>query len=268
MNNYFDYKLSYNGITFQLTNKSIPDEREIHTYHEILYYIDGVAELLTENSRHVLRNQSLLIIPKQFYHFIRVYKDDFLRLKISIPENTVEHFPVKDVFSKLNVTENLSTGLKFTLSKLQSILKDNDSGKNSFYAYTAFLMLLAECDALTSEKETVCVEQSGIVSKIIQYISDNLAGDLSIPVIADKVNTSPSGVIHSFKKEMGISLHNYVIQKRLIYARELIAGGHKLSKIYSDCGYVDYSSFYRAYVKFFGHPPSDEKDIDNLSDKY
>ncbi|MBQ2742579.1 MAG: AraC family transcriptional regulator [Oscillospiraceae bacterium] len=31
------------------------------------------------------------------------------------------------------------------------------------------------------------------------------------------------------------------------------------TKIYLDCGYRDYASFYRAFVKMFGYPPSQTK---------
>ena len=49
------------------------------------------------------------------------------------------------------------------------------------------------------------------------------------------------------------------MQKRLIYAQKLIVKGQKPSKTYSDSGFSDYSSFYKAYLKFFGYPPSEEK---------
>ena len=260
MNTYFEHTLSYNGITFQLTNKSIPDEREMHTYHEILYFIEGDATLLTENSKYELKHQMLLMIPKRSYHFIQPNQKSFLRLKISIPEHSVQSFPVKHIFETLCVVEHLSSELHVPLGKLLQAVEKHDSCQSAFYAYAAFLMLLAEADAMTHGKEYKPVKQVGIVPEIIQYISENISGDLSVSAIAAKLNISPSAAIHRFKKEMGISLHSYIVQKRLFHARELIENGQKISKVYSDCGYMEYSSFYRAYVKFFGHSPSCEKD--------
>ena len=259
MSNYFENKLTCNGVTFQLTDKSTPDEREIHTYHEILYFIEGEAELLTENSRRVLNNRSLLIIPRETYHFFKLFKSNFLRLKISIPEHLNSSIPLDSIMNSLSVTDRLSDGVSFVLNRLIRILQDEDSEKKPFYAYAAFLMLIEEIDVRADQSKGAALEQSGIAPKIIRYISENLSGDLSVETIASAVNISSSGIIHSFKKELGISLHNYITQRRLIYARELIINGHQPSKIYTDCGYSDYSSFYRAYVKFFGRPPSKEK---------
>lgn len=258
MSNYFEYNLTYDGITFQLTDKSTPDEREIHTYHEILYFIEGEAELLTETNRLTLGNHSLLIIPKETYHFVRLYKSNFIRLKISIPTNLTLSLPVADIMRGFKVIEHPSEGVMFVLNRLVRIMQDKDSEKKPFYAYAAFLMLIEEMDIRSDENNESTLNKMGIVPKIIRYISKNLSGDLSVAAIADSMNISPSGVIHSFKKELGISLHNYITQRRLIYARELILNGHKPSKIYLDCGYSEYSSFYRAYVKFFGRSPSKE----------
>ena len=119
--------------------------------------------------------------------------------------------------------------------------------------------MMTMCAEYLYTNEIIKKDVSLLAERLKAYVSDNLSGDLSVETIASAVNISSSGIIHSFKKELGISLHNYITQRRLIYARELIINGHQPSKIYTDCGYSDYSSFYRAYVKFFGRPPSKEK---------
>jgi hypothetical protein len=85
MKTYFENKLNYNKISFCLTNKPKIDEREIHSYHEILLYSHGDAKLFTENGHHVLKNPSILIIPAENYHFLKSGKiTGFTRLKISL----------------------------------------------------------------------------------------------------------------------------------------------------------------------------------------
>ena len=46
--------------------------------------------------------------------------------------------------------------------------------------------------------------------------------------------------------------HPY-FQKRLILARQKILQGEKPTDIFAQYGYQDYSTFYRAYLRFFGH---------------
>lgn len=57
---------------------------------------------------------------------------------------------------------------------------------------------------------------------------------------------------------------SYVRTQKCILAQELLTRGEPATSCYLDCGFNDYSSFYRSYLKVFGHPlpppvPSHEK---------
>ncbi len=261
MKNIFDYKTSYNGICFQLTNKLIPDEREIHAYHEILYFIEGDVVLLTENRQEKLKNNSLIIIPKESYHFFRLQSNkSFLRLKISIPSSLYKDLPLLSEMLSIKILESPSDNIAFVLSRLYTLLVNE---KKPFCAYAVCMHLLAELDMSENTESIKNSKQNNMLAfGITEYISKNLSKDLSINAIAQKMNVSASSITHIFKKELGISVHEYVQQKRLICAKNLIKKNNKPSKIYLDCGYQDYSSFYKAYIRFFGYPPSKEKDND------
>ena len=71
------------------------------------------------------------------------------------------------------------------------------------------------------------------------------------------MHMSESAFAHLFKKELGMPPHKYIEEKRLYYAKHLISKGEKPSKIYSECGWSDYSSFYKAFRKMFGISPSE-----------
>lgn len=258
---YFENKLNYNQISFYLSNTLSLAEREMHSYHEILYYIDGKTEFLTEKGQHSLRPNTLLIIPKETYHFFRLHKKEpFIRLKISIPDFVVKNLSLESLFSGINIIENNSEPIFFVLNRLHQVLKDSPQENTSFYAHSFLMMLLSEIDiaGITKSSKTETKDHS-FLSPIISYISQNLSGDLSIDTLAKQANLSTSTLTHTFKKELGISLHEYITQRRLMYAKNLILKNQKPSKIYLDCGFRDYSSFYKAYIKFFGYSPSKEK---------
>ena len=50
--------------------------------------------------------------------------------------------------------------------------------------------------------------------------------------------------------------HN--LAQRLLAAQNLLTDGESPSKVFEKCGFNDYTTFYRNYVSFFGHPPSGE----------
>ena len=98
-----------------------------------------------------------------------------------------------------------------------------------------------------------------MISRALQYIDEHLTQEISVSAIADQMNVSASTLSHSFKKELGVSLHQYVMEKRLIYARKRLTENGYPTKVYMECGYNDYSSFYKAYLKMFGVAPSEDK---------
>ena len=58
-----------------------------------------------------------------------------------------------------------------------------------------------------------------------------------------------------FKQETGYTLGQYITQKRLLLARELILSGVPSTQVCFDCGFRDYSTFSRSYKKLFQNPP-------------
>ena len=250
-----EINFTYKKITFQESDKEPTSEREIHSYHEILYVIDTDARLLTENGKQRITGSSLLIIPKGCYHFFELKSaDKFKRLKISLPCDAINDFQVSDIFSALRIIRPVSERFLPLLEKIRYGARCDES-KRGFYSHSALMMLLAE---LREEDigERKSVKSENPIAKISEYISLHLAEPLSAEVLARRANLSVSSITHLFKKELGISLHRYVTQRRLVLAQNLIGAGHNPSKIYSEIGYGDYSSFYKAYLKYFGYPPS------------
>ena len=50
---------------------------------------------------------------------------------------------------------------------------------------------------------------------------------------------------------------NYINNKRLILAKSKIEKGEKPTRVYLDCGYENYPTFYRAYKAKFSIKPTE-----------
>ena len=260
MKSFFENKIAYNQISFCLTNKPTIDEREIHSYHEILLYFDGDAELFTTDGHRLLKKPSILVIPKETYHFLKPGSIScFTRLKISIHGHAAADTPLKELLHRLEIFEPNSEEMQTVCDKLYAILKTNPKNA-AFYAYATLMMLIAELDRCeTRANREIPPAQNSPIAGITEYISQNLHQNLDIKTLSKMLHISPSGVTHLFKKEYGIPMHRYILQKRLVHAKRLIKEGEPLTKIYADVGFRDYSSFYKAYVNYFGRTPSVDK---------
>ena len=248
--------LFFNNINFTHVKGADIQEREMHDYHELLFYLGGGATIKTEKFTEKLSNNSLVFIPKRKFHvFILENIQEFERLKISIPDQEYLSLLPKDFFENINILTNPSELILSLLKKSCDLLnKEEQNSTDGLFLYGGLLTILSEFSKSTND---FCYTKKTkpIVANCIKYIENNLSNDLSVQTISKKLNFSASLLSHSFKNEMGISIHSYIVQKRLIYARKLLLENYTPTEVYEMCGYSNYSSFYKAYLKMFGTTP-------------
>ena len=104
-------------------------------------------------------------------------------------------------------------------------------------------------------------QDQNLYGNIRKYIDDNLEKELSLEYLSGKFLISKYHIAHIFKANTGISIHQYIMKKRLIACKEAILNNHSISKEYQMFGFKDYSSFYRAFKKEFGISPKEYRDL-------
>ena len=94
---------------------------------------------------------------------------------------------------------------------------------------------------------------------ILRYIDAHLTEDLSIDILAEAFFISKFHMMRLFKQETGRSIHDYLQERRLLHARDLIRQGVSATDSCFQSGFRSYSSFTRAYAKHFGTTPTGRK---------
>ena len=93
------------------------------------------------------------------------------------------------------------------------------------------------------------------MEEITHYIGENLTEELSIDHLAGMFYLSRYYLMHRFKEVYGITVHQYVRQKRLLRAAEEIRKGTPVLKAAMESGFNDYSAFLRAFQSAYGKSP-------------
>ena len=88
------------------------------------------------------------------------------------------------------------------------------------------------------------------------YINQHLNDDLSLDSLAQQFFISKYYLTRLFKQYTGLSLHQYVLKKRLIVARTMLMNGGKPYDVYIDVGFNNYPHFSKSFKDEFGIAPS------------
>jgi two-component system response regulator YesN len=98
------------------------------------------------------------------------------------------------------------------------------------------------------------------ISTAVQYIKKHLHAELTLDGIAGIVQLSPSYFGHLFKKEMGVSLVDYIIEQRIELAKTyLVEGKYRNYELAEQIGYQNYSYFCTTFKKHTGMTPNEYK---------
>lgn len=96
------------------------------------------------------------------------------------------------------------------------------------------------------------------IRKIITSIRTDLSADLSLHAFADSLNVNASYLSSLFKKEMGVTLTEYVNTARIHHAKILlIATDLPVKSVAARCGVTDLRYFSRIFHRITGETPTD-----------
>jgi AraC-like DNA-binding protein len=94
------------------------------------------------------------------------------------------------------------------------------------------------------------------LQQALEFIDAHLGERLTLLKIADEAQLSPYHFAHVFKRFTGIAPHQYVMQRRLERAKQLLAGTDlAIAEIAAELGYASQSHFSEAFHHATGVTP-------------
>ncbi len=272
--------LESNFRMFYLSD-SEPKEYENH-YHEfdkIIIFLKGKVSYVVEGKSYELVPYDIVFVGHHDIHKLRVESVPvYERIIIYIaPEFLAKYqgdtYCLNDCFkiakrehSNVLRISNLSKSRVYqTVMDIKHNLEPNfmhDKYAHNFYLQLLFLEFMVHLNrACIGEKvvyiNTVICNQK--VIDILDFINSNLTEEISIDCLANRFFMSKYHMMRLFKEETGYSIGNYVSNKRLLYAKELILGGMPITQACFTCGFKEHSTFSRAYKNLFGESPRQMK---------
>lgn len=259
----------YNG----LNNRKV--ESHIHDYYEFYFFLEGEVSIEIGGQRHPLKYGDMVLIPpgmphhaviqnrigpyRRFVFWIsREYCNQLMEISASYG-----YLMQKAAIGNRYIFHNDIISFNAIQSRIFQLIEEIHLERFGKEARISLCVneLVLHLNRMVYEKEHLMSgrEVQSLYESLIAFINENLAENLSLESIAEHFYVSRYHIAHLFKENAGISLHQYIIKKRLHVCREAILSGENISKAYLLYGFKDYSSFYRAFKKEYGISPKECK---------
>ena len=241
-----------------------------HEFYKLLFLLSGNGGYVVEGKRYSLAPGDLVLIGKHCVHrpeFTPESPCERIILYISpefLERESLSSCDLTDCFSKeydhvLRPNEQIRQTLTSILSNIERELSSKRYGKE-IVSTGMLLQLLVEIGRSIRHKEvqkpSPMLPKSKRMLDIVQYLDSHLTDDLSVELLAEKFYISRYHLMRRFHEETGTTIHAYISDRRLMLARDLIGQGMAATDACFRCGFGSYSSFSRAYGKFFGTTPT------------
>lgn len=238
-----------------------------HDFYEVYLFLNGSVEYSIESRIYRLLPGDILLIGPMELHQPRIetghgpyermvlWMDKRCLEQMSTPQTSLTRCFDTSAPGHTNLLR-LTPAQRADIQAMMERLAAESTGAQAqaygsdVIAHACLLQLMAELNrfAQTAQARHEVQDKSGAaVAEVLRYINEHYPENLSLDLLASKFFISKYHLSHEFHRLVGTSVYRYIIQKRLVIAKQMLAGGVAPTDVYSHCGFGDYANFYRAF---------------------
>ena len=258
---------------FHLTDQETTEvDYHYHDFNKITIFIQGKVNYMIEGRSYDLKPYDIVLVKQGDIHKLTVDNScPYERIIVYISPNFMnayqtENYDLSYCFQKAD--QEHSNVLRIPSPEKSSLFRSISNLEHSFtdggyaselYRQVMFLEFMIHLNRAARKNRLEYIDTDNCNEKvlaILDYVGEHLCENLSIDLIASQFYISKYYMMRLFKQETGYTLGQYISQKRLLLAKELLSSGAPGTQVCYDCGFKDYSTFSRAYKQLFGVTPS------------
>lgn len=245
--------------------RSNPPELKIHlhNYYEFLYFKSGDASYIVENNIYHINEGDLFVTRPGELHTLAFHSDrTYERHFIQISKDFLSEFNLFDkIDSRLMGTQNripAEIAKKYNLydyfKKVEfyivNRLPESDAMIKSY-----FIQFLVQLNSISEDEDTPVLVTRTRIDDIIDYLTENISSDITLDFLADKFFINKYYMCHSFKDKTGLTIKEFINTRKVTKAKSLLSEGTDIMNLCYECGFNDYSTFYKTFKKLTGKSP-------------
>lgn len=237
------------------------DDIHMHEFYELFCLVSGDVEYNVEGTVYPLAPGDMLLIKKAAAHFVRIRSDlPYTRITVHFNENMIVGSGKKELVQFLEERplrrDNLFSAADHPATHwqhyMEQICATTSRAKRELYIS---LLVKEMCEIRQNAVAVIPAKGIGAIPEMVNYISSNLTKPLRIEELCSKFYISRAQLNRKFKAFTGKSVWEYITDKRLLLARDLLQSKNSPAVACAKSGFNNYTTFYRAYKQKFGVSP-------------
>lgn len=246
-------------------------ESHVHDYYEFYFFLGGRVSMELGDETTALTPGDIIIVPPGQPHRAVIHdpavtyqrivfwiSEDFCRSLEALSESYI--YLIRETLAGKGFIYHVDdvdfNALKAQVYTLLAEIRTDRFGREARIPNLAAELILS-LNRMVYEKSHVGIknEARSLCEAIASYIDTHFDEDLTLDTLAARFYVSKYYISHLFQDELGLSVHRYLTKRRLAVTRDAILSGASVGEAYSLCGFKDYTSFYRAFLKEYGVSP-------------
>ena len=255
------------------SDTGIRPDYHYHEFAKILLLVSGSGSYVVDGQRYSIRSGDAVLIGSGCVHrpeFEVGVAYERIILYISpefLQRQSVQDCDLTECFTGhhghvLRADENQRKRIFQLAADLEKELSCNEYGREILSNSLLLRLLVQIIRGLRKNREQTGLMEpkNDRILELIRYMDAHITEDINIDTLAERIYLSKYHMMRLFRKETGITVHDYLTQKRLLLARDHIRAGLSATDACYRSGWRSYSSFTRAYAKQFGTTPTGRRD--------
>ncbi len=241
-----------------------------HDCYELTFIVSGCRQITIDGKKYLCKSQDvILILPGQKHDNMGKESGDYERFVLWISKayagKIAEHSDdLKKLFELVQTSgihhhtfdfASFSTLCGLLIGILEERMRQAFGWQTIAANRLEDLLLFWGRDFFHLEEGQKDPE-SQVIDGVIAYIENHLSENLSLDHLSRRFYLSKFHLSRLFRQSLGISIHQYILKKRLKAACAGLLTSEDLSTLAQSCGFSDYSAFYRAFKKEYGVAPA------------
>ena len=242
-----------------------------HDFYEVYLLLRGRVEYIVENHIYRMRPGDWMLTSPLELHQARIVTDAdaYERFvlwiarpyldRLSTPRTSLTRCFDTSVANHTNLLRlpgAAGAQMRASIERLCSLRTSKEYGSD-LLAQGALVELMIGLNRAAEERGDArpAGTSDQVVDAVLHYINEHYSETLTLDQLAEKFFISKYHLLRKFDAQVGTTVHRYILQKRLLNAKQLLAGGVPPNEVCQYCGFGDYANFYRAFKAEYNQTP-------------